>query len=39
VTLRAYRIEYTRVGMPPEVWSRDHAIPAEPVGNWHRLHA
>lgn len=39
VTLRAYRIEYTRVGVPPEVWTRDHAVSGNPVGNWHQIHA
>lgn len=39
VTLRAYRIEYTRVGAAPEVWTRDHAVARAPVGDWHRIHA
>ena len=39
VVLRAYRIEYTRVGQPVEVWTREEDLAAEPTGAWHEAHA
>ena len=39
VVLRAYRIEYTRVGQPVEVWPREDDLAAEPTGAWHEAHA
>ena len=44
VVLTAYRIEYTRVGQPVEVWARDgethdHPTPADATGAWHEAHS
>jgi general stress protein 26 len=44
VVLTAYRIEYTRVGQPVEVWTRDdevhdHPTPTDPTGAWHEAHS
>ncbi|TFL16149.1 hypothetical protein DR046_21535 [Jannaschia formosa] len=44
VVLTAYRIEYTRVGEPVEVWTRndevhDHPTPTNPTGAWHEAHS
>jgi len=44
VVLTAYRIEYTRVGQPVEVWTRDgeardHPVPDDPTHAWHDAHS
>ena len=39
VVLTAYRIEYTHVGQPVEVWTRAEETGAEPTGAWHLTHA
>ena len=38
VVLRAYRIEYTRVGQAAEVWTRGHNLEAEATAAWHEAH-
>jgi general stress protein 26 len=38
VVIRAHRIEYTQVGVPVEVWTRDVSLVTEPTAAWHEAH-
>lgn len=38
VVINAYRIEYTQVGLPVEVWTRAVSPAPEPTAAWHKTH-